>query len=207
MTWIKICGITNTEDALRAASLEIDALGFVFAPSPRRVDPSTVQEIVQHLPPTVLRVGVFVNQDYSEVEMIVKDCGLTGLQFHGMESLDYCRNFSLPVTKVIRIRDLESLREIDLYPNVSILLDTHDPAKAGGTGKTFPWEIALKAREKKNVILSGGLTPDNVGQAIRKVRPLGVDVSSGVESMLGKKDLSKMVEFVEEVKKADEETR
>ena len=207
MTWIKICGITNTEDALRAASLEIDALGFVFAPSPRRVDPSTVQEIVQYLSPSVLRVGVFVNQDYSEVEKILKDCGLSALQFHGMESPDYCRTFLFPVIKAIRIRDVESLREIDRYPNVSILLDTYHPLKAGGTGSPFPWEIALEAKKKKDFILSGGLTPDNVGQAIRKVRPLGVDVSSGVESMPGKKDLSKMVEFVEEVKKADEETR
>ena len=207
MTWIKICGITNKEDALRAASLEINALGFVFAPSPRRVDPSTVQDIVQYLPPSVIRVGVFVNQDYSEVERILKDCGLTALQFHGKELPEYCRKFSLPVIKVIRIRDLDSLREIDLYPNVSILLDTYHPAKAGGTGKTFPWEIALKAREKKNLILSGGLTPDNVGEAIRKVRPFGVDVGSGVESIPGKKDFFKMVEFVKEVKKADEETR
>ena len=207
MTWIKICGITNEEDALQAVSLEVDAVGFIFAPSPRRVEPFTAQEIVQYLPPSVLRVGVFVNQDYSEVERILKDCGLTALQFHGKELPEYCRKFSLPVIKAIPIKDLESLREIDKYPNVSILLDTYHPAKAGGTGKTFPWETALKAKEKKNFILSGGLTPDNVEEAIRKVRPFGVDVGSGVESMPGKKDFFKKVEFVKEVKKADEETR
>ena len=207
MTWIKICGITNEEDALQAASLEIDAVGFIFAPSPRRVDPSVVEQIVRQLSTPLLKVGVFVNQDLSEVEEIAKRCNLNVLQFHGEEPLGYCQHFSLPVIKAIRIKDPESLRNMDLYPNVPILLDTYHPTKAGGTGNPFPWEIALRAKEKRDFILSGGLTPENVREAIKKVSPLGVDVNSGVERVPGKKDFSKMVEFVKEVKKADEKTR
>jgi phosphoribosylanthranilate isomerase len=207
MTWIKICGITNEEDALQAASLEIDAVGFIFAPSARRVDPSAVEQIVRQLSTPLLKVGVFVNQDLSEVEEIAQRCNLNVLQFHGEEPLGYCQHFSLRVMKAIRIKDHENLRNMDLYPNVPILLDTYHPAKAGGTGKTFPWEIALRAKEKRDFILSGGLTPENVREAIKKVSPLGVDVNSGVERVPGKKDFSKMVEFVKEVKKADEKTR
>jgi phosphoribosylanthranilate isomerase len=207
MTWIKICGITNREDALKAVSLGIDAVGFIFAASPRRVNPLTVREIVQDLPPSVFKVGVFVNQDLSEVEKIAKDCNLNILQLHGEESSHYCRRSSFPVIKAIRVKGPESLKEMDLYPHVTLLLDTYHPAKAGGTGTPFPWEIAVEAKEKRDFILSGGLSPENVGEAIRKVRPLGVDISSGVESEPGKKDFSKMVDFVKEVKKADEKTR
>ena len=207
MTWIKICGITNEEDALQAASLEIDAVGFIFAPSARRVDPSAVKQIVRQLSTPLLKVGVFVNQDLSEVEEIARRCNLNVLQFHGEEPLGYCQHFSLPVMKAIRIKDHENLRNMDLYPNVPILLDTYHPTKAGGTGNPFPWEIALRAKEKRDFILSGGLTPENVREAIKKVSPLGVDVNSGVERVPGKKDFSKMVEFVKEVKKADEKTR
>jgi len=206
MTWIKICGITNEEDALQAASLEIDALGFIFAPSPRRVDPSVVEQIVRQLPVPLFKVGVFVNQGLSEVEEIANRCNLNVLQFHGEESPGYCQHFSLPVMKAIRIKGPESLRDMDLYPNVPILLDTYHPTKAGGTGKPFPWEIAIKAKENRNFILSGGLAPQNVREAIKKVGPLGVDVNSGVEHVPGKKDFLKMAEFVKEVKKADEKT-
>jgi len=206
MTWIKICGITNEEDALLAASLEIDALGFIFAPSPRRVDPSVVEQIVRQLPAFFFKVGVFVNQDLSEVEEIASRCNLNGLQFHGEEPPGYCQHFSLPVMKAIRIKGPESLRNIDFYANVPILLDTYHPTKAGGTGDPFPWEIAIKAKEKRNFVLSGGLTPENVREAIKKIGPLGVDVSSGVERVPGKKDFLKMAEFVKEVRKADEKT-
>ncbi len=203
MTWIKICGITNIEDSLNAASLGIDALGFIFAPSPRRVDPRIVREISRSLPTSILKVGVFVNQDFSVVEEIAAFCCLTTLQFHGDESQEYCRKFSLPVIKAIRIKNLTSLRDVEKYSGVSILLDTYSPIQAGGTGNLFPWEIALRLKEKRDFILSGGLTPLNVGEAIRKVKPWGVDVSSGVESFPGKKNPLKMMEFMKEVKKAD----
>lgn len=205
MTWIKICGITRVEDALEAASLGIDAVGFVFAPGPRKVDPSIVREISQRLSNSVLRVGVFVNQDSSEVDQIITECGLTALQFHGDEPPEYCQRFFLPIIKAIRIKGLESLKEVERFPRATLLLDTFCPVKAGGTGVPFPWEIALKAKERRDIILSGGLNPGNVGAAIESVSPFGVDVSSGVESMPGKKDLSKMVQFVKEVRKADKD--
>ena len=206
MTWIKICGITNVEDALAAASMKVNAVGFVFAPSPRRIETSVAREIIRQLPRALLKVGVFVNQDYSEVEEIASECGLSALQFHGDESPEYCQRFSLPTLKAIRIKSVDSLKEMDRFSQATLLLDTFRPTQAGGTGVSFPWEIALRAKERRNFILSGGLTPGNVREAIQFVHPFGVDVSSGVESIPGKKGLSKMVEFVKEVKKADEET-
>jgi len=207
MTWIKICGITNIEDGLKAASLGADSLGFIFAPSPRRVEPATVRAIVQTLSTSVFKVGVFLNHPLSEVKEIAAYCNLNGLQFHGEESLDYCQKFSQQVIKTIRIKDLESLKDMAKYPNVSILLDTWSPTQGGGTGTPFPWEIASKAKGKRDFILSGGLSPLNVGEAIKKVRPMGVDVCSGVEAVPGKKDPLKMAEFIKEVRQADEDTK
>ncbi|NWF91653.1 MAG: phosphoribosylanthranilate isomerase [Syntrophaceae bacterium] len=207
MTWIKICGITNIEDGLKAASLGVDALGFIFAPSPRRVEPEMARMIIRALPKTLLRVGVFVNEEGKEVWRIAQYCGINALQFHGEESPEYCREFIQPVFKAIRIRDSESLREMERYGDVSILLDAYSPVQAGGAGVPFPWEIALKAKEKREFILSGGLNPGNVREAIQKVRPWGVDVCSGVEEVPGKKDLLRMTEFVKEVKRADGATR
>jgi len=204
MTWIKICGITNIEDGLKAASLGVDALGFIFAHSLRRVKPDIAREIIRILPTPLLKVGVFVNEDPEEVLRVTEYCGLNILQFHGEESPEYCQKFPFPIIKAIRIRDIESLKEMAKYPHVSILLDTYHPMKFGGTGSSFPWEVALKAKEEGNFILSGGLNPGNIGEAIKKVRPFGVDVCSGVESVPGKKDLSKMIELVKEVKEADE---
>ena len=207
MTWIKICGITNIEDGLKAASLGADSLGFIFAPSPRRVEPATVRAIVQNLSTSVFKVGVFLNHPLSEVKEIAAYCNLNGLQFHGEESPDYCQKFSQQVIKTIRIKDLESLKDMAKYPNVSILLDTWSPTQGGGTGTPFPWEIALKAKGERDFILSGGLSPLNVGEAIKKVRPMGVDVCSGVEAVPGKKDPLKMAEFIKEVRQADEYTK
>jgi phosphoribosylanthranilate isomerase len=204
MTWIKICGITNIEDGLKAASLGVDSLGFIFAPSPRRVDPDVAKKIILALPKTLLKVGVFVNEDPEEVLRVAKYCGINGLQFHGKELPEYCQKFIYPVFKAIHIRDLESLKDLEKYHNVFIILDTYSPVQAGGTGSPFSWKIALRAKEKGNFILSGGLNPSNVGKAIKKVRPWGVDVCSGVEEYPGKKNSIKMVDFIREVRKADE---
>jgi phosphoribosylanthranilate isomerase len=206
MIWIKICGITNLEDGLKAASLGVDALGFVFAPTSRRVSPDAAKKIIQALPPSLLKVGVFVNEEWEEVQRLAKYCRLSVLQFHGEESPEYCQKFLHPVVKAIRIRDSESLKEMERYHGLPLLLDTYSPGQAGGTGKSFPWEVAVIAKEKRDFILSGGLSPLNVGEAIKKVKPWGVDASSGVESSPGKKDLLKMKAFVKEVKKADETT-
>jgi phosphoribosylanthranilate isomerase len=207
MTWIKICGITHIEDAKKAASLGVDALGFIFAPGLRRVEPDVAKKIILALPKTLLKVGVFVNEAPEEVQRVAEYCGLNVLQFHGEESPEYCQKFSLPVIKAIRIKDLESLKDMAKYPHASILLDTYHSAKAGGTGTPFSWEIALKAKGERDFILSGGLSPSNVGEAIRKVRPMGVDVCSGVEVTPGKKDLLKMKDFIKETRKADEQDR
>jgi len=204
MTWIKICGITCPEDALWAASLEVNALGFIFAPSPRRVEPDAARKIIETVPGNLLKVGVFVDEDRSEVERVLKYCGLTAVQFHGNESPESCRGFSAPVFKALHIKDAQSLAAMDEYRDVSLMLDTYSPVKAGGTGIAFPLEIALAARKKRNFVLSGGLNPSNVGEAVRRVRPLGVDVCSGVEWIPGKKDLSRTIAFVKEVRKADE---
>lgn len=206
MTWIKICGITNLEDGLKAASLGVDALGFVFAASSRRIAPDAAKKIIQALPPTLLNVGVFVNEEWSEVQRLADYCRLSVLQFHGEESPEYCQKFLHPVVKAIRIRDSESLKDLERYHGPSILLDTYSPGNAGGTGKSFPWEVAVIAKEKRDFILSGGLGPLNVGEAIKKVKPWGVDASTGVESSPGKKDFLKMEKFIKEVRKADETT-
>jgi phosphoribosylanthranilate isomerase len=207
MTWIKICGITNVQDALEAASLGVDALGFIFAPSPRRIEPSAAREIIGCLPPSVLKVGVFVNDELPEVRCIVDYCGLNMVQFHGQETPEYCRQVSLPVIKAVRVKNLESLQEMEKYPFASILLDAWSPDQAGGTGKPFGWEMALEALQKRNFILSGGLNPMNVYQAVQRLKPVGVDVCSGVEQIPGKKDLWKMIDFVKEVRRADGSTR
>ena len=204
MTWIKICGITNLEDALKASYLGVEALGFIFAPSRRRVEPSPAKKIIRSLPKTLLKVGVFVDEDPEEVMRIVEYCGLNALQFHGKESPLYCQTFFYPVFKAIRIKNLDSLREIENYRNVTLLLDSYSPHQAGGTGIPFPWEFALKAKERGNFVLSGGLNPSNVGEAILKVKPLGVDVCSGVEVHPGKKDPLKIKKFIKEVRNADE---
>ncbi len=207
MTWIKICGITNLQDALEAAALGVDALGFIFAPSPRKIDPSVARQIIGSLPPTIEKVGVFVNEDLTEVRRVADLCGLNGLQFHGQESPESCRQVSLRVIKAIRIKNSESIKEMGKYPSVSILLDTYSADRAGGTGEAFRWELAWEARQRRNFILSGGLNPGNVYRAIHLLRPMGVDVCSGVEKVPGGKDPFKMMEFVKEVRRADETTR
>jgi len=206
-TWVKICGMTNVEDALEAASLGVDALGFIFAPSPRRVEPSAAREIIRRLPPGILKVGVFVNEALEEVRRLVDYCGLHMVQFHGQEPPAYCRQMPLPVIKALRVKSRESLQEMEQYAFASILLDAWDPQKAGGTGEPFCWQWVLEACPKRNFILSGGLNPENVYRAIRQVRPSGVDVCSGVEKTPGKKEKAKMHEFIKEVQKADASTR
>ena len=207
MTWIKICGITNLQDAVDAVSLGVEALGFIFALSPRRISPLAAKEIIRSLPPPVLKVGVFVDEERAEVRRIADGCGLNALQFHGQEPPEYCQEFLLPVIKTIAARSLDRLRDVEKYPSVAILLDTWSADRAGGTGKTFPWEWAKEAQGKRDIILSGGLNPANVYQAIQEVRPAGVDVCSGVEQIPGKKDLLKMIDFVKEVRRADATTR
>jgi len=204
-TRVKICGITNLADAQAAIEAGADALGFIFyEKSPRRMTISTVAKISKQLPPFVLRVGVFVNASEELVTRAIGECGLSLLQFHGDELPEFCTRFSLMSIKAFRIRDAESLKEMPKYPTEAWLLDACSAENLGGTGEKFNWDLAVEAQKfGKPVFLAGGLTPENVAAAVRKVQPFGVDVSSGVESSPGKKDHAKVKAFIKAVQSAE----
>jgi phosphoribosylanthranilate isomerase len=203
-TCVKICGITCREDAKAAVAAGADALGFNFAESPRRVTPEEAAEIVGGLPPFVTTVGVVVDQD---VEAIRRVCPLDMIQFHGAEAPEVLRATNgVRRVKAFRIRDGEDLRALDTYLGVTkaFLLDAYVPGIAGGTGQCFNWELARRAKSLGvPIILAGGLSPENVGDAIRAARPYAVDVSSGVEACPGRKDLAKMMAFLTAVRSVD----
>jgi phosphoribosylanthranilate isomerase len=198
---IKICGITNKEDALAAAHLGADALGFVFAPSPRKISAERAREIIKVLPPFVKTVGVFVDEDPERVSSVAARCGLDILQFHGSESVDYCSSFDRQVIKAVRLQSRDELENLAKYVNVvdALLLDTYLPNKLGGTGISFDWQLAVEARRYGRIVLAGGLNPENVAAAISMVKPYAVDASSGLEKSPGVKDHEKMAQFMSEV--------
>jgi len=203
-TWVKICGITNLADAQLAVEARADALGFVFyEKSPRHVTISAAAAISKQLPGFVMRVGVFVNALKAEVLHAISECGLNLLQFHGDEPPEYCLQFELMSMKAFRMRDAGMLKEMRRYQTSAWLLDAYSPEAAGGTGEKFNWDLAVSAQKMgKPIFLAGGLTPENVGEAVRKVRPFGVDVSSGVEISPGKKDPAKVRAFINAAKAA-----
>jgi phosphoribosylanthranilate isomerase len=201
MIRVKICGITNLEDALMAIEAGADALGFVFhAKSPRFITPDKAGEIIRELPPFVTTVGLFVNSDIGFVNSTVDSCGIDIIQLHGDETADFCSRVNRRVVKVFRIRNEESLAFIKDYRVSGFLFDAYSPEAYGGTGKTFNWDIAREAKKYGPVILAGGLTPDNVRQAVERVNPYAVDVSSGVEATPGRKDPVKVREFIKMAK-------
>ena len=201
MTRVKICGITNLEDARLAVEYGADALGFVFYEgSPRHVFPETVREIISHLPPFVTTVGVFVNAPPQEIREVMDLAGLDVVQLHGDEPQEECSLFPR-VIKAFRVRELSDIERLKGYSVSAYLLDAYDPEVPGGTGQTFNWDIAVEAKKYGPIILAGGLTPENVADAVSRVRPYAVDVSSGVEAQKGKKDHEKMRLFIERVKK------
>ena len=205
MTKIKICGITNKEDALHAASLNVDMIGFVFYKrSKRYVESKTVRDIINELPPSMKKVGVFVNEERSRVLEMAEDSDIDTLQFHGDEKPDYCSSFkdSYKVIKAFRLKAKKDLKNINDYDVDFYMLDTYGPADFGGTGKSFDWKILEDHEFLKPVILSGGLNSSNVYKAIGEIAPYGVDVSSGVEARPGKKDYELMKKFVRNVRKA-----
>lgn len=204
MVRVKVCGITTLEAALTAVEAGADALGFVFAESPRRVDPEEARRIISQLPPFVGRVGVFVDADRREVSRIAHYCGLDVLQFHGDEAPEYCQGWRQPVVKAFRVRDGAFLQVLPRYRVAAYLLDTYVPGRNGGTGLCFNWEMARAARELGPVILAGGIKPDNVGEAIRTVQPYAVDVSSGVETD-GRKDPQKIRSLLAAVRRIEYE--
>ena len=198
---IKICGITNVTDAQIAVALGVDALGFVFVrQSARHVPVALAKSIIKQLPPYTHAVGLFMDQSHDEVIEITTQLHLSSLQFHGSESPGFCQGFSVPFVKSIPMN--EAISPLDYaaqFPTASgILLDSHQFGGLGGQGMCFDW-ASIPQGFQKPLILAGGLTPDNIADAVALVRPYAVDVSSGVERGKGKKDEEKMRAFVQNV--------
>lgn len=198
---VKICGITNEQDAQVAVEAGADALGFImYRKSPRFVEAAIVKRIIDGLPPFVAAVGVFVNEEAATVRRSMDECGLTLAQLHGDESAAYCEGLGRPSMKALRFKDRGSflaLAEFQGRSNVrAFVLDAFSNQAYGGTGQTIDWALAAEAARASRVLLAGGLTPENVGEAIRQVRPYGVDVSSGVEVRPGQKDHAKVQAFI-----------
>ena len=202
---VKVCGITNGEDALAAVESGADALGFIFyEKSPRYVVPAIAGQIIAELPPLVMSVGVFVNEGLATVRSIMDTYHLGMAQLHGDENASYCHELSRPVIKALRLKNRESLLALAEYQGRGsvrgFVLDTFSELAYGGTGQVTDWTLAAEVAKSTPILLAGGLTPDNVTEAIRVVRPYGVDVSSGVESAPGKKDRAKLRAFLEAVR-------
>ncbi len=238
MTWIKICGTTNVEDARAAVEAGADAVGFVFAPSPRRIEPERAREIVAALPRRTERVGVFANEPAERIREIVARVGLTAVQLHGEVTLGFVNEVHAQLqacgTKIIRVLKMPRFREakpqeavgwdpfgageaeldpstgqLRLGPIAALLFDNAGPGGRGGTGRAFDWSAGramiagLGMASGVRIIVAGGLTPENVGEAMTTLRPWGVDVCSGVERARGAKDHEKLLAFVTAVRAAD----
>ncbi len=191
---IKICGITNIDDAINACTCGADALGFIFfEKSPRYVSPETARHIIKRLPGDAVLVGVFVNHDIKTVKDIYEFCGLDLIQFHGDESPAYCRQFMKhALIKALSPRIEGDIMIIKDYPVKAIIIDSRDSGLYGGTGKKSNWQLAAIVKDKCPLILSGGLNPNNIMDAIKTVAPQAVDVNSGVEVAPGRKDPKKV---------------
>lgn len=198
---VKICGITNLEDALSAIEYGADALGFNFyGKSPRSITPEGAKKIVDEIPPSVWKVGVFVNEAGCVVADLSQILGLNYLQFHGDETPYYCEQFATPYWKAFGLKDASSLGLMRRYHCDYYLIDTYLEKTRGGTGVTGNWDLAREARKIGKIFLAGGLRPDNVEEAIRIVEPDGVDVASGVEEVPGKKSREKLEDFIGKAK-------
>jgi phosphoribosylanthranilate isomerase len=195
--FVKICGITILDDALCAVECGANAIGFNFyQQSKRYISPDRAAEIIDRLPGDIMRVGVFVNPDRQYVNAAIENSGISGLQFSGNELPETVSGYHLPVIKAIHVANAESIRGMKSFGVISFLLDTFHEDDFGGTGKLFDWDIAVDAKRFGKVIVAGGLTPENVADAVGKIRPYGVDVSSGVELRPGEKDHKKIKEFI-----------
>ncbi len=195
-TRVKICGVTRPEDALQAARLGADALGFNFWPGSRRyLTPAAARAIVDRLPPFVTPVGVFVNQGEEEIRRAADESGVRVLQLHGDEPPALCARLPLPVVKAVRVAAPLTLDALKAYPVAAFLLDAPS-AGWGGSGASFDWSLAEGLAGLGPIVLAGGLTPENVAAAVRRVRPYAVDVASGVESSPGVKDVARMARFI-----------
>lgn len=201
MIRVKICGITRAIDAARAVEAGADALGFNFwKGSKRYVAPAVARKLIAQLPPFVSAVGIFVDAEEDEVRRIAELTGIGVIQFHGDEPVSLSRRFELPVIKAVRVSSAQALAGVKRWPGQVIPL--LDAAEGGGTGRSFDWRLLGRARLGRRFILAGGLTPENVAEAIHRARPFAVDVASGVESAPGVKDPKKLVRFIRAAKGA-----
>ena len=207
MIQVKICGITNKEDARCAAKLGAAALGFIFYPaSPRYITPEAVQKIASVLPDELVKVGVFVNESVTEVKRIVEYCGLDMIQLHGDESPAYCREFpASQVIKAVQLKNDDDFNQASGYDVAAIFVDSRHAGLYGGTGKKANWELACRIKNKKPLILSGGLNEGNIAEAIKAVTPNALDINSGVELRPGKKDHAKLARIFDIIQHADVE--
>lgn len=199
MVKVKVCGITNVGDALAATEFGADALGFVFAESSRRVGVREAREVAETVPEGVLKVGVFVNEQPGEVLRIAEAVGLGYAQLHGdegPETVTELRDRGVKVIKALRVRDEGSLAALERFEADLFLLDAYSEKARGGTGEKFDWGLAKSLEGRDNILVSGGLGPENVGEAIRLFRPYGVDASSSLESAPGKKDRERVRRFI-----------
>jgi phosphoribosylanthranilate isomerase len=203
---VKICGITSLADALAAVEAGADALGFIFhEQSSRYMTVEAAAKIVSHLPPFITKTGVFVDAADSIIRDARSQIPLDVLQFHGSETPERCARFPEPIVKAFRIKDKSSIAALAAYPTSAWLLDSFVENKLGGSGVTFQWELArLAAQYGRPIILAGGLTAENVAEAVRQTNPYAVDVSSGVEAAPGKKDAAKMAAFISAVRSTSE---
>jgi phosphoribosylanthranilate isomerase len=207
---VKVCGITSYDDAVMALDHGVDALGFNFYPhSPRYIPPEDARRIIRRIPPFAVTVGLFINVARQElVAETARSAGVQVIQLHGDETPEYCRELAAwPLIKALRIGESGLPENLEEYSVQAFLLDAKDDVLFGGTGKSFNWHLAKNIKQNRPVILAGGLKPGNVQEAIRIVEPYAVDVCSGVEKALGKKDAGKLVEFMNEVRNVSQSHR
>ncbi len=203
MTRIKVCGITNINDALVACEAGADAVGFIFAKSPRQVKAQQAAEIIKDLPPYVSTVGVFVNEEAEVIRQIAAECNLQLVQLHGDEDKKFIDDLYLPAIRAFSVKDDSVIEQIEKYDVDRFMLDSFSPDMAGGSGKTFDWEIAEKASRLGKLILAGGLSIDNIEDALNGCKPYGVDLSSSVEKAPGIKDHDQLRSFIRKVQEWD----
>jgi phosphoribosylanthranilate isomerase len=205
VTQVKICGITNEEDALFAADCSAVALGFIFyPPSPRYIKPADARIIISVLPKQLVKVGVFVNEKAQEIKRVMEYCGLDMIQLHGDESPEYCRDF--PASRIIKAVELINEDDLNLafdYDVAALLVDSHHAGLYGGTGRKANWDLACRIKNKKPLILSGGLNEKNIAEALKVVAPAALDINSGVESEPGKKDHAKLAQIFDIIRAVD----
>jgi phosphoribosylanthranilate isomerase len=205
VTPVKICGITNKEDALYAAGCGAAALGFIFYPaSPRYVKPEDARKIISILPDELVKVGVFVNEKADEIIRVMEYCGLDMIQLHGDESPEFCREFTASqIIKAVELKNDDDLKHAYSYEVAALLVDSRHAGLYGGTGRKANWKLACRTKNKKPLILSGGLNEENIAEALQTVAPTALDINSGVESEPGKKDHAKLARIFDIIRAVD----